>query len=165
MPHSRRRGGWAVGWPLLRQAPRRTTVASEPDCVHAGADRGCFRWPAGSLREGSSCLTRIFAEGRAAAMNGQTLFRETIFALSSGALPSGVAVIRYSGPAVKSILEKISGVPAPRKAHLRELRAQDGRLLDHALVLIFSSPGSLTGVDVAELHVHGGRATVTAILE
>lgn len=99
-------------------------------------------------------------------MNGQTLFRETIFALSSGALPSGVAVIRISGPAVKSILEKISGgVPAPRKAHLRELRAQDGRLLDHAVVLFFSSPASFTGEDVAELHVHGGRATVAAILE
>lgn len=98
-------------------------------------------------------------------MNGQTLFRETIFALSSGALPSGVAVIRISGPAVKIILEKISGVPAPRKAHLRELRAQDGQLLDKALVLFFSSPASFTGEDVAELHVHGGRATVAAILE
>lgn len=99
-------------------------------------------------------------------MNGQTLFRETIFALSSGALPSGVAVIRVSGPAVRKILGKICGeIPAPRKASLRELRAQDGRLLDHALVLFFSSPASFTGEDVAELHVHGGRATVAAVLE
>src|SRR5690606_31469877 len=127
MPHSRRRGGWAVGWLSLRQAPRRTTVASEPDCVHAGADRGCFHWTAGSLREGSSCLTRIFAEGRAVATYAPPLFWVAFFALSYAAPISAVSVISMSGGVLKSILVEIAGgMPALRMVHLREWRAQAG---------------------------------------
>ncbi|MBI1622141.1 tRNA uridine-5-carboxymethylaminomethyl(34) synthesis GTPase MnmE [Aquamicrobium zhengzhouense] len=94
------------------------------------------------------------------------MFRETIYALSSGALPSGVAVIRISGPAVQNILRQMAvAVPAARSAALRELRTKSGILLDHALVLYFQAPASFTGEDVAELQVHGGKATVAAILQ
>lgn len=94
------------------------------------------------------------------------MFRETIYALSSGALPSGVAVIRISGPAVQNILQQMAvAVPAERSAALRELRTKSGILLDHALVLYFQAPASFTGEDVAELQVHGGKATVAAILQ
>src|SRR5690606_20093215 len=96
----------------------------------------------------------------------RNLFRETIYALSSGALPSGVAVIRISGPAVQNILRQMAvAVPAARSAALRELRTKSGILLDHALVLYFQAPASFTGEDVAELQVHGGKATVAAILQ
>lgn len=96
----------------------------------------------------------------------RNLFRETIYALSSGALPSGVAVIRISGPAVQNILQQMAvAVPAERSAALRELRTKSGILLDHALVLYFQAPASFTGEDVAELQVHGGKATVAAILQ
>lgn len=90
---------------------------------------------------------------------------DTIFALSSGAPPAGVAVIRISGPGVRFGLETLIGaVPEPRKASLRILRGAHGDELDRGLVLFFPAPASFTGEDVAELHVHGGRAVVAAVL-
>jgi tRNA modification GTPase len=91
---------------------------------------------------------------------------DTIFALSSGAAPSGVAVIRMSGAGVRFGLETLIGaVPAARQAVLRTLRAPDGEVLDRGLVLFFPGPASFTGEDVAELQVHGGRAVIASILK
>ncbi|SON58181.1 tRNA modification GTPase MnmE [Hartmannibacter diazotrophicus] len=91
---------------------------------------------------------------------------DTIFALSSGAPPSGIAVIRLSGPRVRFGLEKISGsVPPPRRAVLRAFRdPADGGLIDRGLLIFFEGPASATGEDMAELHLHGGRAVVAAML-
>lgn len=91
--------------------------------------------------------------------------RDTIFALSSGAPPAGVAVIRVSGPQVRFVLETILGeVPQPRMARLAKLRDASGEVLDHGLSLFFPSPYSFTGEDVAELQIHGGRASISAVL-
>jgi tRNA modification GTPase len=92
---------------------------------------------------------------------------DTIYALSSGPVPAGVAVIRISGPATGFVIETMAGTcPVPRKATLRKIRdARSGSLLDVALVLWFPAPASFTGEDVAELHCHGGRAVVAAVLE
>lgn len=90
---------------------------------------------------------------------------DTIFALSSGALPSGVAVIRLSGPHVRGAISALAGfVPAERMAVLRTLRNPAGDVIDRGLVVFFSGPGSFTGEDMAELHVHGGKAVVSAML-
>lgn len=92
-------------------------------------------------------------------------FGNTIFALSSGRLPAGVAVVRMSGPQVRFALETIAGgVPEARRASLRRLCSTDGDLMDEALVLFFPCPASFTGEDCAEFHVHGGRAVVDALL-
>jgi len=89
----------------------------------------------------------------------------TIFALSSGALPAGIAVLRVSGPEVRNVLETIVGsIPEPRRTTLVPLRGQDGGALDTGLVLYFPGPASFTGEDVVEFHVHGGRAVVAAVL-
>ncbi|MCX5567616.1 tRNA uridine-5-carboxymethylaminomethyl(34) synthesis GTPase MnmE [Kaistia nematophila] len=92
---------------------------------------------------------------------------DTIFALSSGAAPSGVAVIRLSGPGVRFGLETLIGeVPKARMAALRTLRAPEtGDILDRGLVLFFPGPASFTGEDVAELQVHGGRAVIASLLK
>lgn len=92
--------------------------------------------------------------------------RATIFALSSGAPPAGVAVIRVSGPAARAVLEAMTrGMPEPRVAVVRELRhPANGMIIDRGLVLFFAGPASFTGEDVAELHVHGGRAVVAAMI-
>lgn len=91
---------------------------------------------------------------------------DTIFALSSGSPPAGVAVIRISGPDVRFGLETIIGsIPEPRNAALRFIRGEQGERLDHGLVLFFPGPASFTGEDVVELHVHGGRAVVGAVLD
>jgi len=55
-------------------------------------------------------------------------------------------------------------LPAARRAAVRTLRDQEGRVLDDALVLRFDGPASATGEDVVELHCHGGRAVVDAVL-
>ncbi|MCP8895854.1 tRNA uridine-5-carboxymethylaminomethyl(34) synthesis GTPase MnmE [Shinella daejeonensis] len=92
--------------------------------------------------------------------------QDTIFALSSGGLPSGVAVIRISGPATGAVLETICGqIPPARQATLLSIRNRNGERLDRGLVLFFPGPASFTGEDSAELQVHGGRATVKAILD
>lgn len=98
-------------------------------------------------------------------MSGQSPFRDTIFALSSGGLPSGVAVVRMSGPHVGAALEAVAGrVPPARVATLCRLRDSDGRQIDRGLVLFFAGPASFTGEDCGELHVHGGRAVVATLL-
>lgn len=91
---------------------------------------------------------------------------DTIFALSSGMVPSGVAVIRVSGPGTREILFALCGtVPKPRRTALKALRhPRTGERLDEALVIFFKGPGSFTGEDVAELHCHGGRAVVSSVL-
>ncbi|MFN7009807.1 MAG: tRNA uridine-5-carboxymethylaminomethyl(34) synthesis GTPase MnmE [Allorhizobium sp.] len=95
-----------------------------------------------------------------------TFVRETIFALSSGAVPSGVAVVRVSGPMAGRICEEMAGaLPRPREAVLRSIRSRNGLMLDQGLVLWFPAPNSFTGEDCLELQLHGGRALVRAVLE
>lgn len=90
---------------------------------------------------------------------------DTIYALSSGRLPAGVAVVRISGPNVRFVMETIAGaVPAPGILSLKRLRTTDGSVLDTSLVAYFEAPRSFTGEDCGEFHVHGGRAVVDALL-
>ena len=87
----------------------------------------------------------------------------TIFALSSAPGRAGVAVVRVSGPLAGPALTGLAGpLPAPRQAVLRRL-AFDGAQIDRALVLWFAGPVSFTGEDLAELHIHGGRAVREAV--
>jgi len=92
--------------------------------------------------------------------------RATIFALSSGRPPAAIAVVRVSGPAARTALEALCKLPEPRRAALRRLRkpgTQD--VLDDALVLWLPGPNTETGEDMAELHLHGGRAVIAAVLD
>lgn len=90
---------------------------------------------------------------------------DTIFALSSGSPPAAVAVVRISGPRAEAALAALAGkLPEPRVATLADLEWR-GERLDRGLVLRFPGPHSATGEDVAELHLHGGRAVVAALLE
>lgn len=93
-------------------------------------------------------------------------FHETVFALSSGRLPSGVAVIRVSGPQVQFILKTIIGeVPPPRYAALKTFRSRNSDTIDRGLAIFFPGPNSFTGEDCAEFHLHGGKAVVERFLE
>lgn len=91
---------------------------------------------------------------------------DTIFALSSGHGVAGVAVFRISGPgASRALIDLCGRLPSPRRASLCTLVDRtDGQPLDQALVLWFPAPKSFTGEDVVELHCHGGRAVVAAVL-
>ncbi|MEP4732837.1 tRNA uridine-5-carboxymethylaminomethyl(34) synthesis GTPase MnmE, partial [Parvibaculum sp.] len=91
----------------------------------------------------------------------------TIYALSTAPGRAGVAVIRISGEAVRAAVAALTGEEQvrPREALLRRFRDPETRApLDRGLLLFFEGPASFTGEDVAELHIHGGRAVVASVL-
>jgi tRNA modification GTPase len=89
---------------------------------------------------------------------------QTIFALSSGRLPSAIAIVRLSGSQAATVLAVLAGkMPAPRVATHVLLRDAGRQPIDDAVVLWFPGPSSATGEDVAEFHVHGGRAVLAAL--
>jgi tRNA modification GTPase len=89
---------------------------------------------------------------------------QTIFALSSGQPTSAIAVVRMSGPQAGTALATLAGKqPQPRLATRVVLRDINGEPIDDALVLWFPGPASATGEDIAEFHVHGGRAVLAAL--
>lgn len=89
---------------------------------------------------------------------------DTIFAEATAPGKAGVSVVRLSGPEAFSVSEILVGGRLPRAG--RSLRSvRDGKdELDRALVLTFAAPASFTGEDVVELHLHGSRAVVSAVL-
>jgi tRNA modification GTPase len=90
---------------------------------------------------------------------------DTIYALSTGSPPAGIAVVRVSGPAATEALRRLAGrVPEPRRASAATIKGPDGEILDRGLILFFPGPATATGEDVAELHLHGGRAVVASVL-
>jgi tRNA modification GTPase len=90
---------------------------------------------------------------------------DTIFALSSGALPAAIGVIRISGPrAMDAAAALVGPLPGVRQARLRRIvDPTTGELLDEGLVLRFPAGGSETGEDLVELHCHGSRAAVRGV--
>jgi tRNA modification GTPase len=89
---------------------------------------------------------------------------QTIFALSSGRPPSAIAIVRVSGPQARIALKVLAGrVPEPRIATRALLRDADRQGIDDSIVLWFPAPASATGEDVAEFHIHGGRAIQAAL--
>ena len=91
---------------------------------------------------------------------------DTIYALSSGAPPAAIAVVRISGSKADAALAALGiALPAARRARLAELKHPTSReLLDRAIIIRFPGPASATGEDVAELHLHGGRSVVASVL-
>ena len=92
----------------------------------------------------------------------------TIFALSSGAPPAGIAVVRISGGQASDALRGLTAraLPEPRTAVLRVVRhPRTAEVLDHAIVIWLPGPDTVTGDDMAELHLHGGRAVVAGVLD
>src|SRR5579871_5158738 len=92
--------------------------------------------------------------------------RDTIYAASTAHGRAAIAVVRVSGPRAANAVRAMAGepLPPPRMATMRRLRASPGELIDEALVLWFPEPASATGEDIAEFHLHGGRAIVEGIL-
>ena len=92
----------------------------------------------------------------------------TIFALSSGPGISGVAIIRISGNQTSLVIKSLTGreLPHPRMATLRKINnINTSELIDEGIILWFPGPESYTGEDMAEIHVHGGKAVVVAVQE
>lgn len=89
---------------------------------------------------------------------------DTIYALSSGAGRAAVAVVRLSGPASSTAIQSLAGdLPPPRRFVRRALRSADGERFDMAGVLWLPGPGTATGEDMAEFHIHGSQAVAAAL--
>ncbi|KAH7342326.1 GTP-binding protein TrmE N-terminus-domain-containing protein [Rhexocercosporidium sp. MPI-PUGE-AT-0058] len=95
---------------------------------------------------------------------------QTIYALSTAAGRGAIAIIRISGPACMQIYQALCpGKKAPREryATVRTLchpKDTNNVLDSDAIVLLFDAPNTATGEDMLELHVHGGPATVKAVM-
>tara|TARA_B110000211_G_scaffold226044_1_gene279114 strand:- start:97 stop:1419 length:1323 start_codon:yes stop_codon:yes gene_type:complete len=90
-----------------------------------------------------------------------------IYALSSGRGPSGIAIIRLSGKDTLKITELITkkkNINAKEINLCKFYNPSNGGLLDEGLLLLFPSPNSFTGDDLAEFHVHGSNAVITQFL-
>jgi tRNA modification GTPase len=89
---------------------------------------------------------------------------DTVFALASGAGRAAIAVLRISGPDSAAVLTALCGsLPLPRRAVVRALRDSTDNLLDRSMILWLPGPGTYTGEDSAELHLHAGRAVIDAV--
>src|SRR5471030_617191 len=89
---------------------------------------------------------------------------QTIFALSSGRLPSAISIVRVSGARAGTVVGSLAGkIPVPRMATRALLHDADQQPIDDSVILWFPGPASATGEDVAEFHVHGGRAVLAAL--
>src|SRR3984893_6588794 len=91
---------------------------------------------------------------------------DTIFAPATAAGRAAIAFLRLSGPESRHAVAVLTGsVPPPRFARrTRFVDPATGERLDDGLVLWFPGPNSATGEDVAELHVHGSRAVLAAVM-
>ncbi len=92
----------------------------------------------------------------------------TIYALSTGPGVSGVAIIRISGPEASKVIKLLTGkeIPQPRVATLRKINnINTSDLIDESIIIWFPGPESYTGEDMAEIHVHGGKALILALQE
>lgn len=90
---------------------------------------------------------------------------DVIFALATGAGRGAIAVMRASGSGSDRVLSALAGgLPEARRASLRRLK-HDGDVLDEAVVLRFPGPGSYTGEDGFELHLHAGPAIVARVAD
>ena len=79
---------------------------------------------------------------------------------------SAISVVRLSGEATSRVLTELAGaIPPPRMASVRRLRDRSGTLLDKAVTVWMPGPASYTGEDCAELHLHGGRAVLSAVTD
>lgn len=91
--------------------------------------------------------------------------RDTIYALSTGPLPSAIAIVRVSGPMARTVASTLAGpLPEPARASLRTFRTAAGDVIDQGLLLRFEAPHSATGEDCCEFHCHGGPAVVAAMM-
>ena len=100
----------------------------------------------------------------------QTIFSDTIVALSTPPGPGALAVIRLSGPAAMAITVAVFSKKSFLEAtgntlHYGTLRDPNGNeILDEVVVSLFRAPKSFTREDVVEISCHGSDYVVRQVL-
>lgn len=93
---------------------------------------------------------------------------DTIVALSTPPGTAGLAVVRLSGPASRSVARLCLGRPHPdpRRMHHGSFRVPGtGEILDRLNFVFLPGPGTVTGEDILEIFPHGNPLLVERILE
>lgn len=97
----------------------------------------------------------------------------TIAAISTGAAPGGIGIVRISGPEARTVADRvfrgrggrnISGMKGYTAA-LGAAYTAAGEKLDDVVALVFAAPKSYTGEDVVELSCHGGLYLTQRLLQ
>ncbi len=91
--------------------------------------------------------------------------RTTLVGVATGTPDGGVAIVRLSGPRAETIAISLAGSLGPARALVRRRLALGGGQTEDALVVRMPGPGSLTGEDVVELHVHAGARNVRTVVQ
>jgi tRNA modification GTPase len=93
----------------------------------------------------------------------------TIYALSSGRGPSGIAIVRITGKGTLEIcksLTKLKDIKVNEVNFCKFYDPQNDNIIDpEALLLWFPGPNSYTGEDLAELQIHGSNAVISVLLK
>ncbi|MCA9713488.1 MAG: tRNA modification GTPase [Myxococcales bacterium] len=95
--------------------------------------------------------------------------RSTLVGVATGTPDGGVAIVRLSGPAARTIAAELTGsLPSPRRLARRRLHIGapgEARGTEDALVVVMPGPRSFTGEDVVELHIHAGARNVQQVVD
>ena len=98
---------------------------------------------------------------------------DTIAAISSAAVNSGIGIIRVSGDEAIEVVDKIFR-PANKNKKLANVESHtvhyghimDGdKTLDQVLVIVMKNPHSYTGEDTVEIDCHGGMLILKKVLD
>ena len=99
--------------------------------------------------------------------------QDTIAAIATPPGEGGIGIVRLSGPQALEVASRIFSASSgtdPRELASHTIRhgcvvdPREGTVIDEALLLLMRAPRSYTGEDVVELHGHGGRVSIRAIL-
>ena len=106
---------------------------------------------------------------------------DTIAAISTAPAPSGIGIVRMSGPDAFEVADRIfrrsrkcAADPSYQEKYLSAQKANtvhhgyicDGSdIIDEVLAVLFRAPHSYTGEDTVEFDCHGGMLTTRKILE
>ena len=96
---------------------------------------------------------------------------DTIAAIATALSPSGISIVRISGPEAVSVASRVfQGVSlAACESHTVHyghiVNPADGRVIDEVMVLILKAPRTYTREDTVEIDCHGGVLVTKRVLE
>ena len=97
---------------------------------------------------------------------------DTIAAISTAMTPSGIGIVRISGPDAFQTADKVYRGKKGKKLSEQKSHTvhygyivDKGETIDEVLVLLMRGPHSYTGEDTVEIDCHGGVLVMRKILE
>lgn len=98
---------------------------------------------------------------------------ETIAAIASAMSPSGIGIIRISGPESLDVIDRIyqskNGKKKIKDVHTHTIHygyiVDNSNVVDEVLVMIMRGPHTYTGEDTVEIDCHGGVLAMKKVLE